>query len=365
MGKKIKKQSYNYELCKPEELTVGIIKENFKTGEIVTYKEMCNRLHLEHYTGGDQKKKQLKEIERYLELEKIKTKYLITDIYTEPKQLEARKPASNAIYVKYIECVLLQYLSSAPGNQTHITKSNLWKLLGITNYRYSKYKYNIDLLKKMYPVMTYFEINNFYQRSRSFINDLVERSLDSLDRRALIKYQKDVYIIVEHDRNGQEIHRRASVNEVEQILNVYRYVLLKYGLENKKQIMYLDLKKQQSFYEDMNNILFERFKWLRIYEAYHIIYNREIAIDALSHDKIELERLTLNEIVLKKINQQAQKKFDKNREDIIINYCDDKPLGFYYPDCYIEVQEEIANLLLRIEKQRKIDYKNEENLILQ
>ena len=70
----------------------------------------------------------------------------------------------------------------------------------------------------MNPIMTYFEINNFYQRSWSYFSKIVDRSLDSLDRRALIAYEKNVYMIIEcpKDNDNIELHRRASVNEIEE-----------------------------------------------------------------------------------------------------------------------------------------------------
>lgn len=364
MARKMTKNSkIEYAICKVEELTTDQIFNNFIIGEIVSYKEICNRLHLES-KKGNQKTLQLKELQRYLEVEKIKSKFLITDIFNEKKPLEPRDPAGNAIYVKYIECVLLQYLSSVPGNQTYITKSNLWQLLGITNHKYSKYKYKTELIKKEYPILTYFELNNFYQRSWSFIDKVVERSLDSLDRRALIRYQKNVDIIVERADNGQEIHRRATPNEIEELLKIKRSVLLMFDLEDEKQIRYLDLKKRKSFYDTIDNILYNKHNWLRTYTTYHLIYNRENAKEALSRDRVELEKLTLNEIVIQKINTQAQNTFDKNRDKVVENFYNDKPLGFCYPDWYVEVQEKISELLLRIEDKRKKDLENEVEIII-
>ena len=365
MAKKMTKQEQSTcETVKIQNLTPEVMFRNFTIGEIVSYKEICKRLKVEEFKGN-QKKTQFKELERYMELDKIKSKFLITDIYNERQPIDPRPVAANALYVKYIECILLQYLTSVPGNNTYITKNNLWNLLGITNKKYHHYRNKTELLTQMNPIMTYFEINNFYQRSWSYFSKIVDRSLDSLDRRALIAYEKNVYMIIEcpRDNDNIELHRRASVNEIEEILKVQRKTLLLFGLHDKKQVQFLDLKKKKKYYDTIDNELNDKFGWKGVYTAYHIIYNRENAKEALSQDKIELEKLALNEIVINKLNDQAERLYEKSIDVAIINYCDDKQLGFVYPEWYAEVQREISETLLRIEDKRKQEYQEEKILI--
>ena len=105
MAKKMTKQEQSTcETVKIQNLTPEVMFRNFTIGEIVSYKEICKRLKVEEFKGN-QKKTQFKELERYMELDKIKSKFLITDIYNERQPIDPRPVAANALYVKYIECI--------------------------------------------------------------------------------------------------------------------------------------------------------------------------------------------------------------------------------------------------------------------
>ena len=72
------------------------------------YKELCNALG-EQVKGGDAKKAQLKNWERYFDYEKDGHKFIIKEIYSEPKSKNDQRSLGNnvAFYIDYIEILLL------------------------------------------------------------------------------------------------------------------------------------------------------------------------------------------------------------------------------------------------------------------
>ena len=111
--------------------------------------------------GGKARKLQLEDWKIYFDWEKSGQKFIITDIYDTPLTKEdKRKLGNNSIYVKYIEVVLLQYLSTQQGFTRTLTKRNWWWLLGIVNDQYGK-KTEKELTNLDYTV-TPWEVKLFY-----------------------------------------------------------------------------------------------------------------------------------------------------------------------------------------------------------
>lgn len=332
------------------DLSYDEISKQIKPGELITYKEVCERLNLPYYTGGDQKKAQLKELKRYIEFESVNRKWLILDIYTSPLDKEVRAVPKNSIYVKYVECVLLSHLSKQPGNEAYITKNNLWLLLGMINNNYNFYKDKYDVLKESNELMTFFEVNNFYQRSNSYLSKIVDSSLNSLKRRYLIEWHRP-YMISINSENGNYEYHEASVNETEKILELKRNTLLEFGFVSEGQLLFSERKKKQEYYDTLEQKFKEIYGWDKVYQAYHIIYNRKNVIDALSHDQIELQKLAINEKVIDKINLQAENIAEEkgiDSDNVVEMLLDGEDVGFTYPLVYVEVQKMLAEKLLRI-----------------
>lgn len=326
------------------------ISKQIEPGELITYKEVCDRLNIPYYSSGNQKKAQLKELKRYIEFEPVNRKWLILDIYTSPLDEEARAIPKNSIYVKYVECVLLNHLSKQPGNEAYITKNNLWLLLGMINNNYNFYKDKYDVLHEANELMTFFEVNNFYQRSNSYLSKIVDSSLNSLKRRYLIEWNRP-YMISINSENGNFEYHEASVNETEKILELKRNTLLEFGFEDERQLIFSNVKKKKEYYDTLEQRFKEIYGWDKVYQAYHIIYNRKNVITALSRDQIELQKLAINEKVIDKINLQAEDIAEEkgiNSDNVLDMLLDGEDVGFTYPLVYVEVQKMLAEKLLRI-----------------
>lgn len=332
------------------DLSYNKISEQIKPGELITYKEVCDRLNIPYYSSGNQKKAQLKELGRYIEYESVNRKWLITDIYTSPLDKEARAIPKNSIYVKYVECVMLSHLSKQPGNEVYITKNNLWLLLGMINNNYNFYKDKYDDLQDTNELITFFEVNNFYQRSNSYLSKIVESSLNSLKRRYLIEWNKP-YMISINCKDGTYEYHEADTNETEKILKLKRDTLLKCGFQNETQLLFSDYKKKKDYYDILDSEFKEKYGWDKVYQAYHIIYNQKNVITALSQDQIELQKLAINEKVIDKINLQAENiAYEKgiDSDNVIEMLINEEEVGFTYPLVYVEVQKMLSEKLLRI-----------------
>jgi hypothetical protein len=333
------------------------ILKKIKPGELITYKEVCDRLNIPYYSSGNQKKAQLKELERYIEFESVNRKWLILDIYTSPLDKEVRAVPKNSIYVKYVECVLLSHLSKQPGNEIYIIKNKLWLLLGMINNNYNIYKDNYENLEENNELMTFFEVNNFYQRSNSYLSKIVDSSLNSLKRRYLIEWNKPYMISVYLEDGNYEYHE-ASVNETEKILELKRNTLLEFGFEDERQLIFSNIKKKKEYYDTLEQRFKDIYGWDKVYQAYHIIYNRKNVITALPHDQIMLQKLAINEKVIDKINLQAENIAEEkgiNSDNVVEMLLDGEEVGFTYPLVYVEVQKMLAEKLLRIDNSNLVN----------
>ena len=218
-------QKEQMSITQSEEKTklTGIDTSGLSVGMVVkNYKQLCEILKKETKTGNA-RKAQLKEFGRYFDWEKAGQKFIITDIYDTPLEKEdKRKFGNNSIYVRYIEVILLKYLSQQTGYTRTLTKRKWWELLGIVNSKYSRVS-SKELEDLDYSV-TAWEIKNFYQRCNKKLEEILFSALNSLKSRKLITYEIQT-IIVKRDDKGREIYSEADDNEKKMLLDVEHYVL--------------------------------------------------------------------------------------------------------------------------------------------
>lgn len=318
------------------ELNTDLTMKNLIIGDTLSYKELCGKLNQPVY-GGNQKKSQLKEFKRYFDFENVNRKIIITDIYDEPLDPQARAVPKNAIYVKFIECVLLDHLSKQEGYKVYITKTKLWLLLGIITENYIKYNKNRKELKKLSNKMTDFEIKEFFKRCNNNFPKIITGSLNSLQRRSLIRYSEP-YMIVEKNRYGELEHREATDSEVSYIIKTKRNVMKQFGVEIEIQIYWNG--QEYEYYDVLNDIFKEEKNWESVYTCYKIVYDQENALEAFSEDAVKLYKLILNEKVIERMDTQADKLAENSKNN---------PDGFQYPRVFPNMQHMLSNKLLRIE----------------
>jgi hypothetical protein len=284
-------------------LTIGMTVKN--------YRVLCELLE-QPEKGGKSRKYQLDDFKRYFDWEKSGQKFIITDIYDEPLTKEdKRKLGNNSIYVKYIEVILLQYLSKQKGFTRTLTKRNWWEILGITNYKYGRVPEN--QLKKLDYTVTSFEIKHFYQRCNKRLEQILFSALNSLKNRKLIEYEVQT-VIVKHDQKKKEQYFLAMDDDKKRILETEHYVLHKVmGFEKMFQIFIRF--KQGEFYEKVNELLNENYGWDYYFRQIKIIFISKDVKEALPELETKLQKELLNQKVIECLNSNAKKFYVKKKEE--------------------------------------------------
>ena len=340
---------------------LAIDTSKFSVGMVIkNYKKLCELLNEETRTGNA-RIAQLKEFKRYFNWQKSGQKFIITDIYTDPLEKEdKRKFGNNSIYVKYIEVILLKYLSKKSGYTQTLTKRKWWELLGIVNHKYATT--STQELEKLDYTVTEWEIKHFYQRCNKKLEEILFSALNSLKSRKLITYEVQT-IIVKRDENCREIYTEATDVEKKMILEVEYNVL--HNIFKYEKIIQVFLKFQQKeFYKKVNEILFDKYGWDYCFKQIKIIYVpdgvRQIYPELEAKLQQELS-LMLNKEVCDVVEQNARKKYEKMKKehaeweekcwtDILNN--DDKIIGKQkepiVPQNYLDAQSILKDELIKI-----------------
>ena len=98
---------------------------NIHQGLVVkNYKEMCSLL-FESPKTGKSKMLQEKNWKRYFSFTKQGQRYMITEVYPEPFPSDDARKRKEGIYTKYIECLLMEILTSnSDGHALTISKND-------------------------------------------------------------------------------------------------------------------------------------------------------------------------------------------------------------------------------------------------
>ena len=339
-------------------LTTKLVSKRINVGDLISYKDICKLLKQPYYTGGSQKESQLKEFKRFFDFEKENRKMLITEIYEVPLDPEKRKLRDDAIYVKYVECILLQYLAKQPGYNTQIPPRELWKVLGMINDDYFEYEHSYEDLYDLEYGMNNLQIDNFYYRCNSNIPKIVDSALKSLERRYLIKYDPKAYMIGKRQSNGFIKYHLADSKEKSYILDCERNALLDLGFYTKTQV-YLK-RKDSEFYNKSRIYLFKNYKYDGYYKVYDITYVQKNIIEAIPEDKLMLQKMILNSEIINRMNSNAKstyEKFKKEYDEALFKLIDEeeltmkenKTLTYDYGEDYLLYQRILADKLLKIE----------------
>ncbi|MBD1379174.1 hypothetical protein [Metabacillus arenae] len=318
------------------------------------YKQLCEVLEMP-MKGGNAKKAQLKELERYFKYNKEGNKFIITHIYKVPLPKNNNKTQ----YISEIAKLILdKAVHQNNRGKLFISKSKLMSELRMVNenYAYAKYK-QLRLAKHMN--ITIEEVEEFYLTSDDLLKRNIEAALNSLRSQSLIFWSHAMTLCVieteaetnmnfdikvnkyEHVNEFQEestvfeasqpvsyrTYRKATDEEIELVLQVERDVLLKYKCDTVNDIYKRKLNKK--FYKDVNDILMEHSNIHRYYNSYEIICNEkyiyskweELQDLQLGIEERETSMNNLNKGVMDRINTNVENRHNKaidmiNNDDV-------------------------------------------------
>jgi len=313
---------------------------------IKNYKQMCDLLNEEVKTG-ESKKAQLKEWSRYFEFERPKWKqsYIILDIYDEPLEKEDnRKKGGRSVYVKFIETILINYLSQQPDGTKTFTRRNWWELLGMVNKNYNNL--SVSEIKSIDKSFTDFEINHFYARSNRKLDSILITALKNLRNRRLIEWEYQTVVI--YNKNKYFI---ANDEEIRNILRIENQILTKcFHMEDVRQIYLQGLQKE--YYRNVYKKLYDEYGYERYYKQIKIIYPQDCMKEALPKAEVELQKLLLNEKIVDYLNNEAIKINDSWIDSYVAGETGT------YPYIYLKAQQMLVDELIKpISKDKHINIK--------
>lgn len=279
---------------------------------VKNYKVLCELLG-QPEKNGKARKLQLEDWKRYFDWEKSGQKFIITDIYDTPLTKEdKRKLGNNSIYVKYIEVILLQYLSKQQGYTKTFTKRNWWELLGIVNNKYGK-KTEKELTDLDYKISPW-EVKHFYQRCNKKLEEILFSALNSLRSRKLITYEIQTMIVKWNPQKHCDEYFEATDNQKKQILEVEHYVL--HNVMKYEKMIQVFLKfQQQEYYQKVNELLHQYYGWNHCYKQIKIIYTPEGVRAAYPELEAKLQKELLNEKICEVVDENAKSIFLKWQTD--------------------------------------------------
>lgn len=377
------------------------VKNNVEEKEdntIKNYKIMCQLIGEEECTGNS-KKAQINRWKRYFEFHKEGQKFIIDEIYEEPFLTDDARKRREGLYVKYIELLLLEFLSKQADYRVTLGNKEMYRILGMTNDRYDirnrmgSTKANEILRQTIMnnedkfaftnsPKISNFDINNFYFRAEQKLNRILYSALRSMKDRFLIDYKK-VNIIAEYDDEESQHfdYRESNAYEDKIILEAKNKIIKEMGYDNLTEIMLR--YKCDDFYEKFNEYIKEEYGWEKCYPQLRVVYIDDIAkqiplkAEEIKKLSIEDKRTQLNEEIIKCLNTQAEKKY-KEAEARFFEYECDKAEAeengewgkynpfekepFMYKSDYVEIQMALTDYLLNIHsKELEINSKKNNN----
>ncbi len=344
---------------------------------VKNYKELCGVLK-QDVLSGNSKSSQMKEFQRYFEYQKVGNKFLITYLYDEPLPKEdKRRNGNNSIYVKYIETILLRYMSTQTKYTCTFTKRNLWLLLGMINENYGRISMSelqkLDWSDEIPHSYISSMKNNFYFRCNSILTRILFSALKNLRRRRLISYYEQTIII---DDNGRFI---ANDNQLRIIDKIENGVLDEMGFIDVTQVFCR--YKTDEFYRKVNGKMYDYMGWRYAYKQYKLIYTPQVIQAEVCKAELELNKTLNNQKVIDAVNSNAQTTYDRQNKKYLLNKqqleakrveeenmwmtgipstCRKSVDIFTFPKFYLEAQALLAEELLRYGKSKKQD-KYQEN----
>lgn len=305
--------------------------QNLRKGQILkNYGELCEVLEVKRKTGNS-KKAQMKELQRYVDLEKKGYKLIIKEKYNKPKRkIETRGGANNTVgYLENIEKLILDLLVKDGNKGTvFISKSQLLLALDMINRNYSSCKQRKTKLAK-YMNIDQSNVDEWYESTNGMLERNINSALNRLEKQFLIFWSREITVceivptdpdlnITKHTYlvNGEEVtsyksnttltekHREATEEEKTFILKTTKRIAKKYGCEGEQELIREGL--YEDFMKEVKNILFDKFNISFYYKSYKIVCN-----DEYIHKKwAELEHLKLG-------YSEREKKLDLLNSSII------------------------------------------------
>jgi hypothetical protein len=354
------------------------------------YKELCSILD-EPIKTGKSKQLQLKDWERYFTYKKEGNKFVITEIFDQPKpKQDKRKEGRNETpYINLIEKLILDLLVQHNGKgNVFLSKNMLLKELRMINEDYIYYR-NKRFKLSDFTGIPKIHIDEFYDTTDDTLTRNLERALNKLENQSLIFWSRAMTVcFIDTDINYNEygeiqmyreikmndygekeeiytptspyikgiIHRKATDQEVKLILQIEEWLLNKYQCDSKADLYKKGIAEQ--FFDEVKEILFHKTNIAYYYKSYEIICNHEGILRKwkslndllLKIDERKQYQNELNKNVIIRLNNNARKRHKKAKNININQYNDNNKQWLIYirqDNDYIHNTKKLTDTLIK------------------
>lgn len=324
-------------------LEVGAIYKN--------YKALCEVLN-EPVRSGKSKKLQVEDWERFFSYSKSGHSFIITEIFDNPtEKIDLRSQGNRRVkYIDKIERLILDLLAQEENKgQIFLSKNKLLRELKMVSGNYSLGKIKPFKLSKMLNIDIK-EISDFYESSDGMLKRNLIAALNSLQDQSLIfwrdaltvcqleieegdKYSLKAIKSETKDEYGDEMvkfgvehpkqklnYRKATLDEIKLITSVQRDILKKYDCDKISEIF--KRNKQNEFYKEVRDILFDKANIFFYYNSFEIFSNKEHIIEEWKLQEKEIVQQELNDSVFTRIqdntekrHEDAPRKYEESKKD--------------------------------------------------
>ena len=367
---------------------------------------MCKILSIEQKKSTNSKNAQFKELQLLLNIQKDKTFYTITEIYSTPLQkIELRGGGNRAEYIKTIELLILDLLVQDKNNgNIFLSRNKLLLSLAMINDNFAYCKERIPKLSQYINIQQQ-TVEEWYLSTGDMLKRNLEKALDNLRGQALVIWSNELTVCdlipigineeyqkliinkdISEDKYGEKIieyklnntitynHREATKDEKKFILRTERETMESMGHSNKQDLVRNGIWSE--FKERVDTIILDELNIAYYYNSYKIICNedhieqqRNRLLEKLSKEEREMHLQILNNDIMKRLHVNIEKKQSRAKtkiENCIGEYID-KNTSRRIQEKYINDNDKLVDSLinkdaLNIKKDvRKIKIQNIQN----
>lgn len=353
--------------------------DNLELKTYKNYKELCEALEIKP-CAGNSKKSQLKELDTYCNYHKEGNKFIIDEIFDIQKEKEDLRKFNggdnnNIEYLKYIEALILNMLAEKETGLLFLSKYSILKELKMINDNYSFCKGRIEKLSVLSNIETE-EIYEFYASTDGTLVNNLEKTLNNLQDKSLIKWSKELSVCecvvnnlsqIENEINiddfGEEYHiyknrldlnyRQATDEEVQKIIFYEKESMEQLNRKNKQDIV---KHKEWKTFKNMvhSNLINHGIAFY--YGSYKIIFNYDHIYKELldvceyllsSDEKLKNENSLNKEIIIRlKDNVLKRQNRALNKAKNCFGIIKDNKVKRRIRDTYTNNQYELMKLLI-------------------
>jgi len=284
------------------------------------YKELCETLDIE-IMQGNSKITQLKEIRRYIRLDKISgtQKFIINDIYNVSlDKVDIRQQGNNKMQdTEDIYLLILNHLAKCNEDIIFLSKSILYKALNMINNKYNHYKYNTKEMSEMYKIPED-DIVSYFMSSDSLLKRKITNALKMFDNKSVAKVN-EIYVIVyaSKDNRCNQSHIPTNHKESRLIYKSEYAVLELMGLKTKQEVII------KGVWNTFRNKVIEQLHTYDediqyYYKAYEFIFDKECI--CRENYKMDTENWLnkshkINLDICNRLNINASKRYNRCKGD--------------------------------------------------